>query len=295
MTISLKHVFESEVADGSDDDLVQPSDWNAEHVLTMATARLLGRTTASGGAAEEIAAGAGLSLSAGQIAAYAPFGDPDVAVFFDDFLGSLNNVVGFFANGGGSALEGGNAFGAPGVMQLNTGTGSTGRGGVIWPVTNTAANQVIYFGAGRADFRSRGRLSALSDGTNTYSARAGFTRDPSGTPVDGLYFEYDPTTRGNDNWWCVSRNNNSNRAIDSAVAASTSAFQVLSIEVNAAGTEVVSRIDGTVVDTNTTNIPSGSSRRTGYGAAIQKSAGTTGRTLQVDYVLVALHFSGGRP
>lgn len=66
--ISVKHAKESEVADGADDDLVQPSDWNAEHVLTQATGKLLGRTTASTGAVEEIAPGSGITLANGEIA-----------------------------------------------------------------------------------------------------------------------------------------------------------------------------------------------------------------------------------
>lgn len=68
MTVSLKHAFTSAVADGGDTSLVQPSNWNAEHNLTMATARLLGRTTAGTGSAEEISAGTALSLSAGTLA-----------------------------------------------------------------------------------------------------------------------------------------------------------------------------------------------------------------------------------
>jgi hypothetical protein len=67
MTISLKHAFTSAVADSGDTTLVQPSNWNAEHTLTLATSRLLGRTTAGTGAAEEISAGTGLSLSAGSL------------------------------------------------------------------------------------------------------------------------------------------------------------------------------------------------------------------------------------
>lgn len=67
MTVSLKHAFNSSKSDGTDSTLVQPSNWNAEHTLTMATARLLGRTTASTGAAEEISAGANLALSAGSL------------------------------------------------------------------------------------------------------------------------------------------------------------------------------------------------------------------------------------
>jgi hypothetical protein len=67
MAISLKHAFTSAKSDGPDSTLIQPSNWNAEHVLTMATARLLGRTTAATGAAEEISVGTGLTLATGSL------------------------------------------------------------------------------------------------------------------------------------------------------------------------------------------------------------------------------------
>lgn len=69
MTVSLKHAFTSAKADGGDTTLVQPSNWNAEHTLTMATNKLLGRSTAGTGAAEEISIGVGLTLSAGTLTA----------------------------------------------------------------------------------------------------------------------------------------------------------------------------------------------------------------------------------
>lgn len=56
MTISLLHAFTSAKTDGTDNTLVQPSDWNAEHVITMATAALLGRVTAGDGEVEELSA-----------------------------------------------------------------------------------------------------------------------------------------------------------------------------------------------------------------------------------------------
>lgn len=56
MTISVTHAFQSGKADGSDATLVQPSNWNAEHTITMATSRLLGRLTAGTGAVEELTA-----------------------------------------------------------------------------------------------------------------------------------------------------------------------------------------------------------------------------------------------
>lgn len=63
MAISLKHLFTSPKADGTDSTLVQPSNWNAEHQLQMATARIIGRTTAGTGAAEEISVGSNLTLT----------------------------------------------------------------------------------------------------------------------------------------------------------------------------------------------------------------------------------------
>lgn len=51
----------------TDDKLVQASDWNAEHTLTLATNKLLGRSSAGAGAAEEITLGSGLSLSSGTL------------------------------------------------------------------------------------------------------------------------------------------------------------------------------------------------------------------------------------
>jgi hypothetical protein len=58
MTISLKHAFTNPKSDGGDTTVVRPSNWNAEHTLTQATARMLGRVTAGDGATEELDAAA---------------------------------------------------------------------------------------------------------------------------------------------------------------------------------------------------------------------------------------------
>lgn len=75
MTIEVKHKKVSAIADSGDTDIVQPSDWNDTHEIQLATARLIGRTTAGAGAAEEISAGAGLSLSGLSISFDATWGD----------------------------------------------------------------------------------------------------------------------------------------------------------------------------------------------------------------------------
>lgn len=68
MAITLTHPT---VAVGTDSGTgeIHKAEWNANHTLLMATARLLGRTTAGGGAVEEISVGSGLTLSAGSLSA----------------------------------------------------------------------------------------------------------------------------------------------------------------------------------------------------------------------------------
>lgn len=57
MTVSLKHSFTSPKSDGVDSTLVQPSNWNDEHVLTLAAGKVLGRDTSGSGAAQELPLG----------------------------------------------------------------------------------------------------------------------------------------------------------------------------------------------------------------------------------------------
>src|SRR5690606_20787058 len=54
MAISIKHKFQSQKEDGDDDTVVRPSDWNAEHDLTLAQDKLLGRASSGTGDVEEI-------------------------------------------------------------------------------------------------------------------------------------------------------------------------------------------------------------------------------------------------
>ena len=55
MAISIKHTFQSAKSDGPDDTIVQPSDWNDEHVLTLAAGNVLGRASGAGnGAVQEL-------------------------------------------------------------------------------------------------------------------------------------------------------------------------------------------------------------------------------------------------
>jgi len=63
MAVSLKHKFASLKSDDADTTIVRPSNWNDEHDLLMATAKLMGRTTAATGVAEEIGVSGELTLA----------------------------------------------------------------------------------------------------------------------------------------------------------------------------------------------------------------------------------------
>lgn len=63
MSITIKHPKVLSQADGTDNTVMRPSDFNANHELLMATAKLLGRGSADVGLVEEISLGTNLSLS----------------------------------------------------------------------------------------------------------------------------------------------------------------------------------------------------------------------------------------
>ena len=54
MAISLKHAKTSTVPDSGNTALVQPSDWNAEHTISLAAGKVLGRDTSGAGVAQEL-------------------------------------------------------------------------------------------------------------------------------------------------------------------------------------------------------------------------------------------------
>lgn len=155
MAVSLKHSKTSAQADGGNTALVQPSDWNAEHVLSQGTGKLLGRTTAGDGPTEEISVGSGLSFSAGSISVnfsgYAPLASPTftgTATFAD---ASVGGNVGVGTNAPASKLDvnGGMATNvvavAASAIDCSAGTvfTKTASGALTWTFTNVPASRAF--------------------------------------------------------------------------------------------------------------------------------------------------------
>jgi len=156
MAISLKHLFTSPKSDGTDSTLVQPSNWNAEHTLTMATARLVGRTTAAAGAAEEISVGANLSLASLTLN-----------------LASSVSITALTASG---AILGGS-------LTISGDADFTGTGAIKVPVGTTAQRPTPVQG----DFRFNSTLTAFEGYNGTAWSPVGGGATGGGT--DAVFYE----------------------------------------------------------------------------------------------------------
>ena len=67
------------------------------------------------------------------------------------------------------------------------------------------------------------------------------------------------------------------------------------MEISEDGANVYFYINGTIVDTNTTNIPTATSAQTmGFGWKIEKSVGTTASTFNTDWYVFELERTNAR-
>lgn len=180
-------------------------------------------------------------------------------------------------NSGGIAQDGNFEAGAYGVYALSTSSSSTGTTHIY-----IGASNAVAFGLNRTVMTWRVKLSAVSDGTQTYTAKVGFF--DAATPVDGAWFEYTHGTNSGQ-WQCKVSKASAATTTNTSTAADTN-WNIFTIDANAAGTEVKFYINGSLVHTETgSNIPTGTARAMPmYGIA--KSVGTTARYFYADYLHV---------
>jgi len=168
----------------------------------------------------------------------------------------------------------------PGTMTNRTGAG-TAAGAIVSYGSANAIDWPFVIGGGEITVQMRVRVSALSDGTNTYAVRVGFGDIATPAAInDGICFEYTSTVSAN--WYRTVYNAGTPNATDTTVAASTT-FQTLKIVINAAGTSAEFFINGVSVGTDASTFPTGSM---GWFMYILKSAGTTSRDFTCDYVTI---------
>ena len=213
---------------------------------------------------------------------------------FEDFVeGGTSGKVGIwtptYSGTGASIADIASTALRPGIARLTTGTGTTGRACYYVGYNSVAP---FLFGGGVYTIEADIYITTLSDGTDTYALRFGFGDSVTGAPTDGAYFKYDSTVSAN--WYMCTVSNTTLTATDTGVAAVAGAWIRLKVVVNAAGTSVGYFINGISVGTNTTNIPTGTGRETAAIYSIVKSAGTTARTTDIDWVWIHIDLSTSR-
>lgn len=170
------------------------------------------------------------------------------------------------------ALENTNDANHPGMMSHSTGTDTTGY------ATSYAGR---HFLGGALYYETSIKLSALSDGTDTYALTVGFSDGVAGiNPQNGFYFYYASGTSAN---WLMSASNGGTRTQTASSTAVTTNWTRLALEVNSARDTATFYVNGTSIGTVTTNFP-GTSTLMYPVVSILKSAGTNSRTCYLDYV-----------
>ena len=167
--------------------------------------------------------------------------------FFEQFMGT-------------ASLTGNLTFGVTGGTnsQVNAGFGvvamSTGTAAAVTQqarVNQAASVALIGNSAARVIFRAGQSGVTWFDGTLTGAFRCGWGDSITAESANGIYFR----VQNGQAIDFVTRTSGNETLTSTGISFSTNTFRSLEILINAAGTQVVAKIDGNTVATHTTNIP----------------------------------------
>ncbi|HEY4360325.1 MAG TPA: hypothetical protein VGN17_05130 [Bryobacteraceae bacterium] len=165
----------------------------------------------------------------------------------------------------------------PGIVQLSTGTTTSG-----YSYRGTGDSNSVSFttpGSGVLLYETAVNIPTLPDGTDSAGIREGFLAGTSGDNNNDICFKYT-----NASTHLICRTDNAGTAttttLGSAYDPVAGTFQKLAIRVDEKAKEVNFYVNDVLVATHKTNIPTAA---VGAGVSILKTAGTTARTVQVDY------------
>lgn len=176
----------------------------------------------------------------------------------------------------------------PGVVALTMNALSNAAAGV-----NRSNNTGFIFGGGVATLEALVRLSALSDGTDTYAFRVGFLNTQTTEPTNGVYFEYDSPVSAN--WRMVAATNSARTKTTTSTAVAAAAWLRAKIVVYAAGDGADFYINDALIGSlGSSNIPTVTPRFSHMGLQMIKSAGTTSRYALCDYIWTHIAFTTRR-
>jgi len=177
-----------------------------------------------------------------------------------------------------------------GFAQYQTGTTATGYANHF---SEANIGTQFFFGGGAWVFETYLNVETLSDATNRFRFVTGFGNSATnGAESNGAFFTYDEGgtqngTAATPNWQTQTCVGSVRTLTTTSVAVTAGAWTKLRIEVNAAGTSVTFYINGNLVSTHTTNIPTwlapNNPRGFNVKQSIVKTIGITNRNVFCDY------------
>lgn len=185
--------------------------------------------------------------------------------------------------GTGYAVGIASTSGHPGIVEVNTNTSSTGGFGLGLGFIPSATSGPIVLASGVLTMQFWLKIPTLSTGSERFFVSFGLSNadylDPSFTQTDGVFFKYIDNV--NSGKWTISTMSSSSATTNNTNSTVDTNWHVYKIIVNAAGTSVSFYIDGVEVSNSpiATNIPTVA---VAPYLLIQKSVGTTNRTVQFD-------------
>lgn len=206
------------------------------------------------------------------------------------WLGAAQGTGGQCGQGLGEAAH-------PGIWGCQMGTTTTGACRTV----TTAGAFTFGSSIGQSCVESLVKVPTLSTVGDEYLFQGGFAEPTAfAESVDAVEWIYDRLNTGD--FWGLKNCSNSictlltcdgaNGTIAAAVTAG--AWTKIKVCENGAGTASTMTVNGTLCATNTTNIPTGTTRQTGLGLRCQKSAGTTSLSCLNDYMWATLPFGSAR-
>lgn len=160
---------------------------------------------------------------------------------------------------------------------------------------HSQATDQLLGGYAKLEMSFRVQMQALPTGSNDYRVYLGFHDVPtSGDPDDGVYFTVRRTGAFSSStaWVFAARRDNSESAVVTTAPIATSGYQVLHVVLNEAGTQAQGFVDGVLVATITTNLPTSAGREFGFGMKMQRVGnGNSDRSMFVDYAKMCSTFS----
>jgi hypothetical protein len=195
--------------------------------------------------------------------------------FFEQFMGttSLTGNLAFGVSTGATNSQANSGFG---IVAMSTGTNISANS---QSRLNQAANAILVGNsAARVIFRVGQSGTTWFDATLTGAFRCGWGDSITGESANGIYFR----VQNGQAIDFVTRAGNSETLTSTGVSFAANTFRALEILINAAGTQVVAKIDGNTVATHTTNIPTA---RIFFFAHINRTAAVgTAVVANIDFV-----------